>query len=117
MAEISKPSWVRAMPSSSLSNPPDDGGITMAEDTLPRIEPCIVQGREFARITVDGKAFLVSPKCPHRGTPITEATVIGDFLVCSRHRATFDLRTGGWVRGPRCANISVKALTDGGSVS
>jgi nitrite reductase/ring-hydroxylating ferredoxin subunit len=75
-----------------------------------RIEECTVDGRQFARIELDGKTLLVPPKCPHRGAPISEARVVGKFLVCGRHGATFDLRTGKWLRGPSCKDITIKVM-------
>lgn len=74
---------------------------------------CRIGGKEFASVEFQGKTLLVPPRCPHRGTPMTEARVEGNYLICRRHGATFDLRTGGWVRGPQCANIALKVLTPG----
>lgn len=81
-----------------------------------KLERVVVDGQEFVRVELDGRSVLVPPDCPHRGTPMSEATVVGDFLICSRHGATFDLRTGCWVRGPQCGDIAVKIVSDGSSV-
>lgn len=46
---------------------------------------------------------------------MSEATIDGPFITCSRHGAMFDLRTGAWVRGPQCGNIAVRVLGDDSS--
>jgi nitrite reductase/ring-hydroxylating ferredoxin subunit len=78
------------------------------------IERCLVDGQEFIRIELDGRTLLVPPTCPHRGSPMSEASIVGEFLVCKRHGATFDLRTGAWVRGPKCGDINLMVVTDDG---
>ena len=78
------------------------------------IERCSVDGQEFIRIELDGRTLLVPPTCPHRGSPMSEASIVGEFLVCKRHGATFDLRTGAWVRGPKCGDINLMVVTDNG---
>jgi nitrite reductase/ring-hydroxylating ferredoxin subunit len=74
--------------------------------------PCRVNGQDYVRIEVNGKSLLAPPVCPHRGAPMSEAYIVGDFLVCVRHGATFDLRTGGWVRGPKCDGILIRPAGD-----
>jgi nitrite reductase/ring-hydroxylating ferredoxin subunit len=73
---------------------------------------CRVDGQDYVRIEVNGKSVLVPPVCPHRGAPMSEGYVVGEFLVCVRHGATFDLRTGGWVRGPKCDAIAIRPAGD-----
>jgi nitrite reductase/ring-hydroxylating ferredoxin subunit len=76
-------------------------------DAVP-IDICSVDGKQFARVHVGGKALLLPPRCPHRGAPISEeGRVVGNFIVCGRHGATFDLRTGKWLRGPPCKDINI----------
>jgi len=73
---------------------------------------CQVDGVEYVRIELQGRAVLAPATCPHRGAPMAQAYVVGDFLICVRHGATFDLRTGGWVRGPKCDGIALKTSVD-----
>jgi nitrite reductase/ring-hydroxylating ferredoxin subunit len=68
---------------------------------------CTVNGDELLRIELEDRVLLVSAKCPHRGADMSRAYVSGQLLICERHGATFDLRTGGWVRGPLCGGITV----------
>lgn len=85
---------------------------TIREPAPPRPQPCNVDGQDYVRIEFQGKAVLATATCPHRGAPMSQAYVVGDFLVCVRHGATFDLRTGGWVRGPKCDGIAITRLPD-----
>jgi nitrite reductase/ring-hydroxylating ferredoxin subunit len=70
-------------------------------------ERCTVDGQELVRIELADRVVLVPSKCPHRGADMSRAYVAGQLLICERHGATFDLRTGGWVRGPSCGGITV----------
>lgn len=89
-------------------------GRDLASD---QVQLCTVDGRRFLRIRLDDRTVLVSPRCPHDGTPMSQAYVVGEYLVCRRHGATFDLRTGGWVRGPQCGNITVRTLEEDASTT
>lgn len=89
------------------------GGTVDPTSRLGQLKRCVHNGTEFVRVELDGRILLVPPACPHRGTPMTEAHVQGNFIVCGRHGATFDLRTGGWVRGPKCDNINIIILGEG----
>ncbi len=70
-------------------------------------EQCTIDGRELLRIELEDRVVFVPSKCPHRGADMSRAYVSGQLLICERHGATFDLRTGGWVRGPLCDGITV----------
>ena len=51
--------------------------------------------REILLIHERGKIYAVDNICPHMGQRLEEAQVTEDgFIVCPRHRSTFDLRTG-----------------------
>lgn len=82
-------------------------GAATASRAGRRSEPRLVDSRDFVQLEVAGQPVLVSGKCPHRGASMAEATVVGPYLICKRHGATFDLRTGAWVRGPKCSDIKV----------
>lgn len=69
----------------------------------------VVDGRRYLAIEHRGRPLLVAAVCPHKGAPMSESTIEGDYIVCSRHCATFDLRTGAWVRGPKCADLAIRA--------
>lgn len=84
----------------------------MSEKVLTFPERYLFDNEEFIRVELNNEAVLVAARCPHKGALlISESKTEGPFLVCERHGATFDLRTGAWVRGPQCGNIRVKPLS------
>lgn len=56
----------------------------------------------------DGRSVEVRANCPHKGAPLAEGRIVGSFLQCPWHGATFDLRTGGFLRGPKCSNLEIR---------
>ena len=70
-------------------------------------------GEQTFTLRVDGRAVQLPLRCPHRGAPLTEATVSGSLLICPWHGATFDLRTGSRVRGPLCPDLPVTVREQG----
>lgn len=53
------------------------------------------------------RVIKVSARCPHRGGPLADGRIIGTFLECPWHGATFDLRTGRRLRGPECPDLII----------
>jgi 3-phenylpropionate/trans-cinnamate dioxygenase ferredoxin component len=43
---------------------------------------------------VDGKIYAIEDVCTHDGGPLDQGELEGDHVVCPRHGATFDVRTG-----------------------
>ncbi len=43
---------------------------------------------------VDGKIFAIEDVCTHDGGPLDQGELEGECIVCPRHGATFDVRTG-----------------------
>ncbi len=82
--------------------------------------PWIEEGPDDDRLRVHvGELVVEIPaRCPHRGGPLARGRLVGPFLRCSWHGATFDVRTGARLRGPICDDLSVlgcqgSADTDG----
>ena len=57
---------------------------------------------------VDGSYYALDNKCPHMGGALSGGDLEGATLVCPRHGAKFDVRTGKSVGNAKLAFISVK---------
>jgi 3-phenylpropionate/trans-cinnamate dioxygenase ferredoxin subunit len=53
-----------------------------------------VDGRAIAIFNVDGKFYAIDDVCTHDGGPLAEGQLIGCEIMCPRHGARFDVRTG-----------------------
>jgi 3-phenylpropionate/trans-cinnamate dioxygenase ferredoxin subunit len=54
----------------------------------------VVDGTEILVCNVDGKFYAIEDVCTHDGGPLDQGTLEGACVVCPRHGATFDVRTG-----------------------
>ncbi len=52
------------------------------------------QGTPVALFNVDGEFFAIEDVCTHDGGGLAEAELHGDVVVCPRHGARFDVKTG-----------------------
>jgi nitrite reductase/ring-hydroxylating ferredoxin subunit len=68
-----------------------------------------VLGEDVLLVRFADRVVRVPARCPHRGGPLVEGRIIGTFLECPWHGATFDLRTGRRLRGPECGDLTVIA--------
>lgn len=64
-------------------------------------------GEDVLLVRFADRVVRVPARCPHRGGPLGEGRVIGTFLECPWHGATFDLRTGRRLRGPECDDLTI----------
>jgi 3-phenylpropionate/trans-cinnamate dioxygenase ferredoxin subunit len=53
-----------------------------------------VEGRPIALFNVDGTIYAIDDVCTHDGGPLAEGQLIGCEIMCPRHGARFDVRTG-----------------------
>ena len=51
-------------------------------------------------VNLDGEFFAVEDVCTHDGGPLGEGKLAGCELICPRHGARFDVRTGDATRMP-----------------
>jgi 3-phenylpropionate/trans-cinnamate dioxygenase ferredoxin subunit len=54
----------------------------------------VVEGQEILVCNVDGNFFAIEDVCTHDGAPLDQGDLEGPCIVCPRHGATFDVRTG-----------------------
>jgi 3-phenylpropionate/trans-cinnamate dioxygenase ferredoxin subunit len=54
----------------------------------------VVEGAEILICNVDGNLYAIEDVCTHDGGPLDQGELEGESVVCPRHGATFDVRTG-----------------------
>ncbi len=54
----------------------------------------VVDSAEILLCNVDGKIYAIEDVCTHDGGPLDQGELEGEHVVCPRHGATFDVRTG-----------------------
>jgi nitrite reductase/ring-hydroxylating ferredoxin subunit len=60
------------------------------------------------RVRVGDAEYEIEAHCPHLGGPLADGKLIGPFLRCPWHGATFDVRTGRRLRGPACRDLATR---------
>ena len=53
-----------------------------------------VDGVDVASCNVSGSCYAIEDVCTHDGGPLDQGTLEDEHVVCPRHGATFDVRTG-----------------------
>ena len=54
----------------------------------------VVDGTEVLLCNVGGEIYAIEDVCTHDGGPLDQGELEGHCVVCPRHGATFDVRTG-----------------------
>ena len=54
----------------------------------------VVDGSEILLCNVEDKLYAIEDVCTHDGGPLDQGQLEGETVVCPRHGATFDVRTG-----------------------
>jgi 3-phenylpropionate/trans-cinnamate dioxygenase ferredoxin subunit len=54
----------------------------------------LIDSLEILLCNVDGKIYAIEDVCTHDGGPLDQGELEGASVVCPRHGATFDVRTG-----------------------
>ena len=67
-------------------------------------------GCEMLLCNVDGTLYAIEDVCTHDGGPLDQGTLEGPCVVCPRHGATFDVRTGAVVTLPAVVPLMTFAL-------
>ena len=74
-------------------------------------------GRGLAVSNVGGELYAIDDICTHDGGPLGEGTLRGDRLICPRHGAAFDPRTGKVLTLPAVRDVNAYRVTvDGDDV-
>ena len=67
--------------------------------------------RRLAISNVDGVLYAIDDLCTHDGGELGEGTLRGHRVVCPRHGAAFDARTGKVLSLPAVHDVSAYAVT------
>ena len=51
-------------------------------------------GDDVGLFNIDGAYYAISDVCTHDGGPLVEGELVGSHIVCPRHGARFDVKTG-----------------------
>ena len=54
----------------------------------------VVDSNEILLCNVEGKIYAIEDVCTHDGGPLDQGELEGECVICPRHGATFDVRTG-----------------------
>lgn len=63
-----------------------------------------IDGEPVALFNVDGVFYAIGDVCTHDGGPLADGELIGYEVVCPRHGARFDIRSGKALRLPAVAS-------------
>ncbi len=76
-----------------------------------------VDGVEVVVVNLDGKFYAVEDVCTHDGGPLGEGKLEGHALICPRHGARFDVRTGAVLKMPAVEPVPTYSVKiEGGDV-
>lgn len=80
--------------------------ITNVEE-LPVNERMFIEynGEPIVILNLDGSLFAIGDVCTHDGSPLGDGEVLGTEIICPRHGARFDLRSGKATRAPAFQDI------------
>ena len=75
-------------------------------------------GRSLALSNIEGALYAIDNICTHDGGPLGEGRLRGDRILCPRHGAAFDARTGRVLTLPAVKSVHAYPVTvDGDEVS
>jgi 3-phenylpropionate/trans-cinnamate dioxygenase ferredoxin subunit len=80
----------------------DACGSSIAEGS---VQPVIVAGHHLVVARCEGAIRVVEDRCTHDDGPLGEGRVVACEIVCPRHGARFDLKSGAATRMPAISPI------------
>ena len=88
--------------------PPDFTEVAKAADLAPGARKVIVvDGERYVLVNLDSEFAAILDECGHASGLLSKGKLEGDVIVCPRHFARYDFRTGALVDGPPAANVPV----------
>jgi 3-phenylpropionate/trans-cinnamate dioxygenase ferredoxin component len=86
----------------------------IADGAMKRVD---VGGQSVLLCNVAGEFFAIEDLCTHDGGPLDEGELIGDRIMCPRHGAFFDVKSGAALTLPAIVPVQTyKVRTDGDDV-
>ena len=77
----------------------------------------VVDGAEILLCNVEGKLYAIEDVCTHDGGALDQGELTGDRIMCPRHGAFFDVRTGDALTLPAILPVQTfKVRTDGNDI-
>jgi 3-phenylpropionate/trans-cinnamate dioxygenase ferredoxin component len=71
----------------------------------------VVDGQEILLCNVDGEIYAIEDVCTHDGGPLDQGELEGCRVVCPRHGANFDVRTGEALTLPAVVPLGTFSVT------
>ena len=86
--------------------------VASASD-IPEGEVRVVEcrGRSFAMSHLDGAYYAIDNRCTHDNGPLGEGRLRGSRIICPRHGAAFDAKTGRVLSLPAVRSVGAYAVT------
>lgn len=66
----------------------------------------VIEGQDVVVFNLEGDYYAMENSCPHRGGPLSEGAVHGEFVSCPWHAWKFNIKTGQWI-----SNSEIKLKT------
>ncbi len=68
----------------------------------------VVNGQQVLLANVDGAYYAIANKCTHRGGSLAEGVLDGNVVICPKHGARFDVKTGKAVGEAKLGFMKIK---------
>ena len=98
--------------------PPDYIEAAKTADVAPgEKKVVVVEGERYVLVNLEGEFAAILDECGHATGLLSKGKLEGDVIVCPRHFARYDLRTGALVDGPLADDVPVcEVLVEEGTV-
>ena len=89
---------------------------TVSELTPGSCKEITIQDKTIALFNVDGQFYAIANRCPHRGGPLSESSVMDKIITCPWHGWQFDVTTGCAPTNPDVKVETYEVKTEGDAV-
>ena len=98
--------------------PPDYTEAAKTTDVAPgKKKVVVIEGERYVLVNLDGEFAAILDECGHATALLSKGKLEGDVIVCPRHFARYNLRTGALVFGPLADDVPVcEVLVEEGTV-